>query len=103
MAPMPEVMVAQARSGDPRCRQVIDLCMGWFASFASDAALILGARGGVYLSGELIDLLDDQIDMEAFIRRYGDKGRLSEYVSDIPVYKATAKDMEVIGLATLFD
>ena len=32
-----------------------------------------------------------------------DKGRLSGYVAEIPVFRATAQDMEVIGLATLFD
>lgn len=102
-APSAEALVANARGGDARCRQAIDLCTGWFAAFASDAALILGARGGVYLAGELIDLIGDQLNVDAFVARYGDKGRLSEYVNEIPVYRATAKDMEVIGLATLFD
>jgi glucokinase len=102
-APEPEVIVSRCRAGDARCRQVVDLCTGWYAGFASDVALILGARGGVYLAGELIDLIGDQLDIDAFVARYSDKGRLSTYVSEIPVYRATARDLEVIGLATLFD
>ena len=63
----------------------------------------LGARGGVYLAGDLIDMIGDLFDVDAFVKRYSDKGRLSDYVGEIPGFKATARDMEVIGLATLFD
>ncbi|MEI9903828.1 MAG: glucokinase [Asticcacaulis sp.] len=98
----PEI-IAMARAGDARSLKTIDLSMGWFAAFASDVALILGARGGVYLSGDLLDMLGDLFDVEAFVARYADKGRLSTYVSEIPVFKTTAPDIEVIGLATLFD
>ena len=96
-------IIAAAKRGDARAKQVIDLSMGWFAAFASDVALILGARGGVYLSGDLIDMIGEQFDVPAFVKRYSDKGRLSDFVSDIPVFKTTAPDIEVIGLATLFD
>jgi glucokinase len=70
---------------------------------ASDVALILGARGGVYLAGDLLDMIGDLFDVPAFCRRYAEKGRLSDYVSEIPVYRTLAPDMEIIGLATLFD
>ena len=96
-------IIAAARSGDARGLKTIELSMGWFAAFASDVALILGARGGVYLSGDLLDMIGPLFDVDAFVRRYGDKGRLSDYVAEIPVFRAIAPDIEVIGLATLFD
>ena len=102
-APGAEEIIAMASTGDARSLTVIDLSMGWFAAMASDVALILGARGGVYLSGDLIDMIGDLFNVDAFVKRYSDKGRLSDYVGEIPVFKATARDMEVIGLATLFD
>ncbi|MDI7775924.1 glucokinase [Asticcacaulis sp. EMRT-3] len=102
-APSPEEIIARASAEDTRAHQVIDLSMGWFAAMASDVALILGARGGVYLSGDLLDMIGDLFDVEAFVKRYSDKGRLSGYVAEIPVFKPAAHDMEVIGLATLFD
>ena len=102
-APGAEEIIALASTGDARSQQVIALSMGWFAALASDVALILGARGGVYLAGDLIDMLGDLFDIDAFVKRYSAKGRLSDYVGEIPVFKATARDMEVIGLATLFD
>ena len=100
--PTPEEIVAAASAGESRAVRTIDLSLGWFAAMASDVALILGARGGVYLTGELLELLGDLFDSEAFVKRYCDKGRLSGYVSDVPLFKVTAHDTEVIGLATLF-
>ena len=99
----PEEVVALATTGDARALQVVNLTMGWLASMASDVALIMGSRGGVYLTGDLLDMVGDLLDPAAFAARYRDKGRLSEYVSEIPVYRTTAPDLEVIGLATLFD
>jgi glucokinase len=101
-APSPEEIVAAASAGESRALRTIDLSLGWFAAMASDVALILGARGGIYLTGELLDLLGDLFDTDAFVRRYCDKGRLSDYIRDVPLFKVTAHDPEVIGLATLF-
>ncbi|HVZ29254.1 MAG TPA: glucokinase [Asticcacaulis sp.] len=99
----PEEVIAAAAAGENRALRAINLAMGWLASTASDVALTLGARGGVFLHGELIDMVGDLFDPEAFASRYRDKGRLSRYMTEIPVYRTTAPDIEVIGLATLFD
>lgn len=103
MLPSARDIIAAAKSGQAREGRVVELSMGWFAALASDVALLLGARGGVYLSGDLIDMIGDRFDNAAFETRYGDKGRLSDYVKEIPVFRTTAPDIEVIGLATLFD
>ena len=96
-------IIAKASIGDPRSTEAVSLCVGWLAAMASDVALIHGARGGIYLTGDLMDLLADLFDAEDFERRYADKGRLSDYVAEIPVYRTLADDLEIIGLATLFD
>jgi len=98
-------VVALARQGDRTvAREAVRLCIGWLAAMASDVGLLTGARGGIYLTGDLMDLLHDGLfDREAFVQRYEDKGRLGEYVSRIPVYKTLAKDLELIGLSTLFE
>ncbi len=102
-ASSPEEIIALASIGDATASEAVALCLGWLASMASDVALIMGARGGIYLTGDLMDLLADLFDGAAFCRRYLDKGRLHGYVAEIPVYKTLAKDLEIIGLATLFD
>ncbi len=98
-------IIAKASIGDPRSAEAVSLCLGWLAAMASDVGLILGARGGIYLTGDLMDLLAEAglVDTEAFARRYTDKGRLSDYVAEIPVFRTLADDLEIIGLATLFD
>ncbi|OYW82763.1 MAG: hypothetical protein B7Z26_02370, partial [Asticcacaulis sp. 32-58-5] len=95
-------VVAQARAGDRRAREAVGMVTDWLAAMASDIALIMGARGGIYLTGALLDLLDDLFDAERFCRGYVNKGGLTEYVSEIPVFRTTARQMEITGLATLF-
>ncbi|EGF91813.1 glucokinase family protein [Asticcacaulis biprosthecium C19] len=99
----PEEIVALASIGDSRALEAVQLSMGWLAAMASDVGLILGARGGIYLTGDLMDLIGDLFDADAFCQRYTAKGRLSGYVAEIPVYKTLANQLEIIGLATLFD
>lgn len=98
----PQSIVFLAEGGDKRAREAVSLCTGWLAATASDAALMTGARGGIYLAGSLIDVLGDTLDKEAFTDRFQDKGRLSNYVADIPVHIIVASEPEMIGLSTLF-
>ena len=96
-------IIAKASIGDPRAAEAVAMCVGWLAGMASDVALITGSRSGIYLTGDLMDLLADLFDNEDFERRYTDKGRLSDYIAEIPVFRTLADGLEIIGLATLFN
>ncbi len=96
-------IIAAAREGTPRAREAVDRMTDWLGAMASDMALIMGASGGVYLTGALLDMIGDLFDAEAFRRRYLDKGPRSGYVAEIPVFRTLASDMELKGLATLFE
>lgn len=98
-----EEIVALAYADHARAKQVIRIQTEIFAGTAADYALITGARGGVYLSGALLDLLDDLFDYKAFSARFHAKGRVSSYVRDIPVFKVTMEDTEIAGISTLFE
>ncbi len=98
-----EEIMALANIGDPLAVEALSMCSAWLAAMASDVALILGARGGIYLTGDLMDLMAEVFDSEAFCQRYSDKGRLSHFISEIPVYRTQARDLEILGLQTLFD
>ncbi len=102
-APAVEEILALAWAEDARARLAIQVQTELFAAMASNAALTMGARGGVYLSGSHLDDLGDLFDGEVFARRFYDKGRVSSYVRDIPVYKIAAAEPEILGLSTLFD
>jgi len=99
-----QAVIDLAHQGDATACESVQLCTGWLAAMAADVGLLTGARGGIYLTGDLTDLMYDGLfDREAFVQRYEDKGRLGDYVSRIPVYKTLAKDLELIGLSTLFE
>ena len=97
-----EEVIVLAYAEHAQALQAIRLQTEIFASTASDYALITGARGGVYLSGQLLELVGDLFDHAVFSARFHDKGRVSSYVRDIPVFKVIAKDKEIVGLSTLF-
>ena len=99
----PMEIVERARAGDPVAREAIDLITGWLADMAADIALIISASSGVYLAGALMDIIGDQFDAEAFAARFTDNPAFGAYLSQIPVWRTVVTDMELIGLATLFD
>ncbi len=99
----PVEIIGAARAGNARAIEAIDTMTDWLAAMASDLALIVGAGGGVYLTGALLDMIGDLFNMDRFIARYLDKGPRSQYVREIPVFRTQAADMELVGLATLFD
>ncbi|MDC7676869.1 glucokinase [Asticcacaulis machinosus] len=101
--PPPEEIVARAYAEDERSKRAIAISLGWYAAMASDTALMMGARGGIYLSGGIGDLVGDLFDLEAFAARFYDKGRVISFLKGIPVYRTKASEMEILGLTTLFD
>jgi glucokinase len=98
-----EEIMARAHSGDERACQAVRVQTELYAGMASDFALMTGAKGGVYLSGCHLDALGGLFDFEVFAARFYDKGRVSSYVRDIPVYRIVADEVEIAGLSTLFD
>lgn len=95
-------VVALARAGDPKAAEALAMAIGWLAATASDTALSVGARGGVFLAGSYFDVLGDMFDAELFRTRFCAKGRLRGYLEDIAVYLVRAHEPEMLGLSTLF-
>ncbi len=96
-------IVRAAATGDDLAVRAVRMCTEWLAATAGDVALIMGARGGVYLIGELIDLLKTELLSSRFRECFTNKGRLSEYMRDVPVCLIEAEKCELIGLSALFD
>jgi glucokinase len=70
----------------PVCVQVLDTFCALLGSAAGDLALLLGARGGIYIGGGIVPRLGDAFDRSPFRARFDDKGRLSTLVREVPVY-----------------
>jgi len=72
-----------ARS-DEACSRSVDSFCALLGSFAGNVALVLGARGGVYIGGGIVPRLGDRFFMSDFRRRFEDKGRFQPYLQAIP-------------------
>ena len=100
--PTPEEIVAEGAGGrSPRSGEALDLAAELLGTFAADAALTLGARGGVYVGGGLVPRYADRFARSGFRRRFEDKGRFSEYLAAIPTYLIVHELPAFLGLASL--
>ncbi|MCY1649050.1 glucokinase [Caulobacter sp. SL161] len=96
-----EVILAWVRDGDETAREALSIFSALLGAFAGDAALSFAARGGVYINSPLMERIDGLLDQAAFSRRFEDKGRMSAYLKDIPVYLAVGR-CTLLGLSALF-
>jgi glucokinase len=70
----------------PVCVQVLSTFCALLGSAAGDLALLLGARGGIYIGGGIVPRLGDWFDRSEFRARFEHKGRLSTLVREVPVF-----------------
>ncbi|ESQ91949.1 hypothetical protein ABAC460_03360 [Asticcacaulis sp. AC460] len=97
-----EDIVHLAHGGHARAKAAITMCLDWLARASADFVLTTGARGGVYLSGQLIEMLSDFVDKDRFGREFRKDGRIGDYLSAVPAYQVTSPDADFKGLQTLF-
>jgi glucokinase len=76
-------------AGDAACGRTIDMFCALLGSFAGDVALILGARGGVYIGGGIVPRLGERFFASRFRERFESKGKQSAYLRPIPHFVIT--------------
>ncbi|PIB90738.1 glucokinase [Caulobacter sp. FWC2] len=96
-----DLILSRARDGDALAREALSIFSGLLGAFAGDAALMFAARGGIYINSPLTERVDSLLDTAAFGRRFEDKGRMSGYLKDIPVYLTRGR-CTLLGLSGLF-
>lgn len=74
---------------------------GWLGSVAGDLVLSLGAKGGVYVGGGVVPKMLEVIDRAYFIDRFLDKGRMANYVRDVPVHIVLNTRIALVGLVEI--
>lgn len=85
---------------DADCLQSLDMFAGFLGRVASDLALTLGARGGLYIGGGIVPRLLGWFEQSSFRREFEDKGRFGAYLADIPVWVITAEHSPALWGAT---
>lgn len=98
----PRGVVAAARAGEVASVEAVELFTSWLAAVASDLALTLGARGGIFVGGGIVPRLGTLFDRDRFAERFLDKGRFRPYLEPIPVTLVCRTETALLGVAQLF-
>ena len=85
------------------CSLSLDIFCAILGTFCADAALTLGARGGVYICGGIVPSFVEYFKNSTFRSRFENKGRMSSYLSDIPVYVVLSKYSGIHGVPVVLD
>ena len=83
----------------PYCAEAVQLFSAMLGAAAGDVALVLGARGGIYIVGGVCLNLGPLFDRNAFRARFVAKGRMATYLEPIPTFLVTRADTGLIGAA----
>jgi glucokinase len=86
-------------AGEPAAAAALDRFCAILGSVAGDFALSFGARGGVFISGGIAPRMADRLAASQFRARFEDKGRLRDFVKDIPTPLVLHPYPAIIGAA----
>ncbi|MGI0118080.1 glucokinase [Zooshikella sp. RANM57] len=84
---------------DKIATQTLDLFSEILGSVAGNAALTIGALGGVYIAGGIIPRFKEHFVKSGFRNAFIEKGRFREYLSAIPTYLVLAEYPGLLGAA----
>lgn len=82
----------------PVCVETLDKMMGFLGTIASNLAVSIGAFGGIYIAGGIPAKLGDTFINSRFRTQFEDKGRMSDYLKDIPTFLITHPMIAFVGL-----
>jgi len=103
-SPMPDPAAIAERALNrscPVCVEALRMFAAMLGTVASNLALTLGARGGVYIAGGIVPRLGTWFARSPFRARFENKGRFGDYLKAIPTYVVGAPEPALVGLATL--
>lgn len=95
----PVDVVARALSGDAAAGEALGLFIAWLGRFAGNAALAIGARGGVYIGGGIAPKITAALSAGSFREAFEQKGYMGAYLVPIPVYVILAEFATLKGAA----
>jgi glucokinase len=91
-----------ALDGDcPIARVALELFCAMLGTIAGNAALMFGARGGVYIAGGIAPRLTDFLARSEFRARFESKGRLRTYLASIPTSVIVQPAATFLGLRSI--
>jgi glucokinase len=86
---------------DRLCIETVAMFCAMLGTTAGNLALMLGARGGVYIAGGIVPRLGPLFSQSPFRERFQQKGRFRDYMAAIPTYVVTHPLPAFLGCAAL--
>jgi glucokinase len=104
-APFTPAQIADRHIGetDPLAHEALAMFCAMLGSMAGNLALMLGARGGIYIAGGIVPRLGAYFAASGFREGFEAKGRFRPYLAAIPTYVVTYPIPAFLGLAALLD
>ena len=96
-----DVMARLTGDACPVAREVLDRFSVFLGAVAANAALTVGARGGVYLTGGVLGHAGDAFRQDLFRDRFIANARMADYLAAIPVYRIRHPEPGLFGLRML--
>lgn len=84
-SPTAALIAKEALEGDALAREAVMRFLAILGSFAGDCALLFSARGGVYFGGGVLPKIWPMVADSPLIERFDAKGRMSSWISLIPI------------------
>jgi glucokinase len=85
----PDDVTSLALKGEPLATSTMGLFFRFLGTVASDLAVTLGARGGVYITGGIVPQVISLLADSEFRQRFESKGRYRAYMAAIPTIVVT--------------
>jgi glucokinase len=98
----PDVLTRGLSRSDPMAAEALTLFVTWLGRFAGDAALLVGARGGVYVGGGIAPKIIEILSAGPFRRSFEEKGQMKDFLAPIPIYVILGKFAALKGAAVGF-
>jgi glucokinase len=99
----PQAITLRAQAGDALAAEALGYFFAFLGTVAADVALVLGARGGMYIAGGIVPRLRDEFLASGFRPRFESKGRYSDYLAAIPTWLVIEPNPAFRGLAAILD
>ncbi|HEX8986454.1 MAG TPA: glucokinase [Rhodocyclaceae bacterium] len=97
----PATIAERALAGDAVARRSVDCFLAAYGAYASDMALAVMARGGVFLAGGIAAKILPLMQSGLFIRTFRDKAAHAALAARMPVHVVTDAELGLKGAALI--
>jgi glucokinase len=97
----PEILERGLRENCGLCKESLEIFCEILGTIASNVAITLGAKGGMYIGGGIVLRMGEYFARSGFRQRFEQKGRFSSYMAEIPTYVITEEFPALIGMSAM--